>query len=60
MAFNPKPTKQKVKAGYKTLYITDELAEKLSQLAIKHDTSFNNIVTSIIEDFFENQEKEEK
>lgn len=60
MAFNPKPTKQKVKAGYKTLYITDELAEKLSQLAIKHDTSFNNIVISIIEDFFENQEKEEK
>ena len=60
MAFNPKPTKQEVKAGYKTLYITDELAEKLSQLAIKHDTSFNNIVISIIEDFFENQEKEEK
>ena len=60
MAFNPKPTKQKVKAGYKTLYITDELAEKLSQLAVKHDTSFNNIVISIIEDFFENQEKEEK
>ena len=60
MAFNPKPTKQKVKAGYKTLYITDELAEKLSQLAVKHDTSFNNIVISIIEDFFENQEEEEK
>ena len=60
MAFNPKPTKQKVKAGYKTLYITDELAEKLSQLAVKHDTSFNNIVISIIEDFFENQKEEEK
>ena len=57
MAFTPRETKKKVKAGYKTLYITDELAEKLNNLAKKHDTSFNNIVISIIESFFkENQE----
>ncbi len=57
MAFVPKETRKKVKAGYKTLYITDELAEKLNALAKKHDTSFNNIVISIIEDFFkENKE----
>ncbi|MBO5453557.1 MAG: hypothetical protein J6A69_06295 [Clostridia bacterium] len=54
MAFTPKQTKQKVKAGYKTLYITDELSEKITELAQKHDTSFNNIVISIIEDFFKN------
>ena len=53
MAFQPKATKGKIKAGYKTLYITDELAEKVSALAKKHDTSFNNIVVSILEDFFE-------
>lgn len=53
MAFVPKATKQKVKAGYKTLYITDELVEKLNKLAEKHETSFNNVVVSIIEDFFE-------
>ena len=53
MAFQPKSTKEKVKAGYKTLYITDELAEKVASLAKKHDTSFNNIVISILEDFFE-------
>ena len=52
MAFTPRETKKKVKAGYKTLYITDDLAEKLNNLAKKHDTSFNNIVINIIEDFF--------
>lgn len=56
MAFNPKPTKQKVKAGYKSLYIKDELSEKINELAKKHDTSFNNVVISIIEDFFKNEE----
>ena len=54
MAFTPKPTKNKVKAGYKTLYITDSLSEKISKLAKDNDTSFNNVVISIIEAFFEN------
>lgn len=54
MGFKPKATKEKVKAGYKTLYIADELAEKITDLAKKHETSFNNIVISIIEDFFKN------
>lgn len=52
MAFIPREMKKKVRAGYKTLYIRDDLAEKLNKLAKKHDTSFNNIVISIIEDFF--------
>ncbi len=54
MAFTPKKTKEKVKAGYKTLYISDSLSEKIGELAKKHNTSYNNIVISIIEDFFEN------
>ena len=29
MDFKPRPTRKKVQAGYKTLYIRDELAEKL-------------------------------
>lgn len=53
MAFNPKPTKQKVQTEYKTLYITSELVEKINNLAKEHETSFNNIVISIIEDFFD-------
>ena len=56
MEFTPKSTRKKVQAGYKTLYITDELAEKLNELAKRYDTSFNNIVISIIEDFFEKNE----
>ena len=52
MAFSPKPTKQKVKTGYKTIYITDALVEKINYEAKQYNTSFNNIVISIIEDFF--------
>lgn len=53
MEFKPKPTKKKVQAGYKTLYIKDELVKKINELAAKNETSFNNVVISIIEDFFE-------
>ena len=60
MAFNPKPTKQKVQAEYKTLYIASELSAKVSALAKKHETSFNNIIISILEDFFKNEEQEIK
>ena len=55
MAFKPKPTKQKVKSGYKSLYISDELVEKLNKIASENDTSFNNVVISIIEDFFKKE-----
>ncbi len=58
MAFTPRETKQKIKAGYKTLYIRDDLTEKLNDLAKKYDTSFNNIVISIIEDFFQTNDEE--
>lgn len=58
MPFNPKPTKQKVKAGYKSLYIRDELSEKINELAKKHNTSFNNVVISIIEDFFNKEQND--
>lgn len=57
MAFKPKPTKQKVKAGYKTLYIRDELSEKINKIADENETSFNNVVISILEDFFEKEDE---
>lgn len=59
MDFKPRPTRKKVQAGYKTLYIRDELAEKINKLASENDTSFNNIVISILEDFFDEFEKSE-
>lgn len=56
MDFKPKHTKKKVQAGYKTLYIKDELAEKINKIAVENETSFNNVVISILENFFENNE----
>ena len=58
MAFVPKKTKQKIKSCYKSLYMTEDLAEKLNQIAAQNDTSFNTVVLSIIEDFFLREEKD--
>ena len=55
MPLNFKPTK-KTKSGYKSLYISDELANKVILLSKKYDTSFNSIIVNIIEDFFKRQE----
>lgn len=49
MSFAIKPTKKKVEAVYKTLYLNQELAEKIEALARENNTSFNNIVVSMIE-----------
>ena len=49
MAFQPKPTKKKVKASYKTLYINDHLIQEINRIARENDTSFNNVVISMIE-----------
>lgn len=55
MPFVPKATKNKIKTCYKSLYISEELVEKLNKIASDNDTSFNNVVISILEDFFENE-----
>lgn len=49
MSFVPKKTKQKVNSVYKTLYISEELKKKVEAIAEKNDTSFNNVVISMIE-----------
>lgn len=48
MAFVPEPTKQKVKAGYKTLYLPQALIDQIEDIAKAHGTSFNNVVVSMI------------
>ncbi len=59
--FSLKATKGKVKAGYKTLYIKDETVEKIDKIAVENNTSFNNVVISIIDNFFqENGNDDEK
>ena len=58
-----KPTKKKSEAGYKTIYIKEELEKKIEEIAIECDTSFNNVVISFlefgVENYKEDKEKEE-
>ncbi len=50
MAFVPKKTKEKIPCTYKSIYIKEELAKKIEQIAKDNDTSFNNVVISMIEE----------
>jgi len=49
MKWTLKTTKEKVKCSYKTIYISDSTVEKLDKIAKENDTSFNNVVISMIE-----------
>lgn len=49
MPFKPKETKHKVKSMYKTLYISETLVKQIEQIAKDNDTSWNNVVISMIE-----------
>ena len=41
--------KKKVPSSYKTLYLSNTLIEKMNQIAEENETSFNNVVVSMIE-----------
>ena len=41
--------KNKVEASYKTLYLKNNLIEKLDKIAKENNTSFNNVVVSMLE-----------
>ena len=47
--FEIKNTKQKDPAIYKTLYIKQSLADKIEKIANENETSWNNVVISMIE-----------
>jgi hypothetical protein len=49
MDWKLKITKRKVKCSYKTLYISDTLTEKIDEIAKENNTSFNNVIVSMIE-----------
>ena len=53
MNFEIKQTKDKIKSSYKTLYISDDLVQQILALAKEHDTSFNNVVISMIKSCLE-------
>lgn len=49
MNFEIKSTKNKEPTVYKTLYLKRSLAERIDQIASENNTSFNNVVISMIE-----------
>lgn len=49
MKFVPKNTKYKEVSVYKTLYLKENLVKELEKIAKENDTSFNNVVVSMIE-----------
>ena len=49
MKFVVKKTKQKEPASYKSLYIKDNLVKEIEKIAKENNTSFNNVVISMIE-----------
>lgn len=49
MSFVPKQTINKETAIYKSLYIKEKLVFIIDKIAKKHNTSFNNVIISMIE-----------
>ena len=49
MKFEIKRTRKKEESVYKTIYIKQSLVDRIDSLAREHDTSFNNVVISMIE-----------
>ena len=49
MDFEIKKTRQKEERIYKTLYLKGDLWKAIEKIAIENQTSFNNVVVSMIE-----------
>ena len=49
MKFEIKNTKEKEASTYKTLYIKKDLVDQINKIAREHNTSWNNVVISMIE-----------
>lgn len=49
MSFTIKKTKEKETAIYKSLYIKEKLVKEIEELAKDNNTSFNNVIISMIE-----------
>ena len=47
--FKPKETRNKEPAEYKSLYIKEKLIKEVDRIAKENNTSFNNVVISMIE-----------
>ncbi len=57
MSINIDYKKNKVNSTYKTIYIKNDLVDKIDELARKNNTSFNNIIIKMIEYCTEKENK---
>ena len=57
MRFVPKKTREKIISVYKTLYIKEDLVKQIEKIAKDNDTSFNNVIISMIEACLEEDKK---
>lgn len=57
MPFVPKKTRKKVEAGYKTIYLRQSVIDAVEKIAKDNQTSFNNVVVSMIERCLEEERK---
>lgn len=60
MPFEPKKTRKKVESAYKSIYLKQTVIDELDRLAAKYNTSFNNIVVTMIEQCLEDIKREEE
>lgn len=58
MKFKLKPTKGKEETVYKTIYIKQNLVDQIDQIAKENDTSFNNVVISMIESCLSDEDED--
>ena len=56
MKFKMKQHVAKEESVYKTIYIRKTVLEQVLKIAREHDTSFNNVVVSMIESCLEEEE----
>ncbi len=53
MPFQPKKMRNKVESAYKSIYLRQTVIDELNALAAKHNTSFNNITATMIDQCLE-------
>ena len=58
MSFVPKQTRKMVETGYKTIYLSRSLIDQIERISKDNETSFNNVVVSMIERCLEDEEGE--
>ena len=60
MPFEPKKTRHKVESAYKSIYLRQTVIDEIDKLAAKYNTSFNNIVVTMVEERLEEIRNEEQ